>query len=100
MLDTGSVLTTLVPEIAETIGYTAADRITRSVVRSAVAEERGYVVRMSGFSAFGFSIPNMHVNVAALGRGIEGVLGMNFLSEFNVEIRPAERRILVERVVL
>ena len=39
----------------------------------------------------------MHVNVAELGYGIDGVLGMNFLLDFNIEIRPAERRILVEK---
>ncbi|HEX3761624.1 MAG TPA: hypothetical protein VHW23_23160 [Kofleriaceae bacterium] len=40
----------------------------------------------------------MHVDVAELGYGIDGVLGMNFLSDFNFEIRPAERRIFVERI--
>ena len=44
LLDTGSVLTTLIPTIAESIGYTSADRVARSVVRSAVAEEPGYIV--------------------------------------------------------
>jgi hypothetical protein len=31
VLDTGSVLTTLVPEVAEAVGYTAADRGARSL---------------------------------------------------------------------
>ncbi len=35
---------------------------------------------------------------ADLGHEIDGVLGMNFLSEFNFEIRPAERRILIEKI--
>lgn len=98
VLDTGSVLTTLVPEIAEAVGYTAADRVARSVVRTAVAEERGYIVCVSQLTAIGFALPDVHVNVADLGHGIDGVLGMNFLGGFNFEIRPAERRILVERI--
>jgi len=44
VLDTGSALTTLVPDIAEAIGYSSADRIARSTVRSAVAEERRILV--------------------------------------------------------
>jgi hypothetical protein len=38
------------------------------------------------------------VDVADLGHAIDGVLGMNVLSGFNFEIRPAERRILVEKI--
>lgn len=57
VLDTGSVLTTLVPEIAEAVGYTAADRVARSVVRTAVAEERGYIVCVSQLTAIGFAVP-------------------------------------------
>jgi hypothetical protein len=40
----------------------------------------------------------VHVNVAELGYGIDGVLGMSFLLDFNIELRPAERRILVEKI--
>jgi hypothetical protein len=36
--------------------------------------------------------------VADLGYGVDGVLGMNFLLDFNIEIRPGERRIIVERI--
>ena len=36
--------------------------------------------------------------VIDLGYGVEGVLGMNFLLDYNIEIRPGERRILVERI--
>ena len=98
VLDTGGALTTLVPELAEAIGYTSADRVSRSVVRSAVANERGYVVRLSQLTALGFTLPDVHVNVADLGDDIDGLLGMNFLSTFNFEIRPAEQRILLEKL--
>lgn len=97
VLDTGSVLTTLIPTIAESIGYTSADRVARSVVRSAVAKERGYIVRMTHLTALGVTLPDVHVNVAELGHGVDGLLGMNFLSELNLELRPAERRLIVEK---
>jgi clan AA aspartic protease (TIGR02281 family) len=98
VLDTGSTLTTLVPDIAEAIGYTSADRVARSVVRSAVAEERGYILCLSQLRVFGFAVPNVRVNVAELGHDIQGLLGMDFLRDFNFEIRPAERRIFVEKI--
>jgi len=99
VVDTGSRLTTLVPGIAEAIGYTSADRVARSVVRSAVAQERGYIVSMSQLTALGFTLPDVRMNVTDLGHDIEGLLGMNVLSDFNFEIRIAERRILVEKLV-
>lgn len=98
VLDTGAVLTTLVPRIAESIGYTSAARVARSIIRSAVAQEHGYIVRLTQISTLGFTVPDVHVDVADLSHGIDGVLGMNFLSDFNFEIRPAERRILVEKI--
>ena len=51
-----------------------------------------------GSLRFGFSVPNLPMDVANLGYGIDGVLGMNFLSDFNFEIRTAEQRILVEQI--
>ena len=99
VLDTGAALTTLVPRIAQSIGYTSAARIARSVIRSAVAEEHGYIVRLAKLSTLGFTVPDEHADVADLGHGIDGVLGMSFLNKFNFEIRPGERRILVEGIV-
>jgi predicted aspartyl protease len=100
VLDTGSALTTLVPRIAEAIGYSSADRLARSVVRSAVAVEHGYFIRLPQLTALSCTMPDVHANVADLGHDIDGLLGMNFLSEFNFEIRIAERRILIEKILL
>lgn len=49
VLDMGVVSTTLVPRIAESIGYSSAARVARSVIRSAVAEGRGRMLRPRGF---------------------------------------------------
>ena len=98
LLDTGSVLTTLVPSIAQTIGYSAATSIMPTVTRTAAANEHGYLVQLVELSTLGITVAAVHVNVADLGYGVDGVLGMNFLLDYNIEIRPAERRILVERI--
>ncbi|TMQ03803.1 MAG: hypothetical protein E6J90_10285 [Deltaproteobacteria bacterium] len=63
VLDTGAVLTTLSPAIAESIGYAPADRITRSVTRTAAAVEHGYIVRLVQFSTLGFTVPQLHIDV-------------------------------------
>jgi hypothetical protein len=52
-------------------------------VRTATAVERGYIVRLLQLSALGFIVPHVHVDVADL----------------NFEVRRAERRILVEKIV-
>jgi predicted aspartyl protease len=97
ILDTGAVMTTVVPNVADSIGYSSALRVGWTVTRTAAAEERGYIVR-SEVSTLGFTVPDLRIVIADLGYGIEGVLGMDFLRLFNLEIRPAERRILVEKL--
>jgi hypothetical protein len=96
ILDTAAVMTTIVPSVVESIGYSRALRVGLSVTRTAAAEEHGYIVR-SEISALGFTMPDHRIVVADLGYGIDGLLGINFLRHLNVEIRFAERRILVER---
>jgi len=98
VLDTGAALTTVIPPIAEAIGYTAADRVARSVVRSAAAQERGYILRVERVAALGINLTDVHVNVAELGHDIDGLLGMSFLNEIKLDLRPAERRIIAERI--
>jgi hypothetical protein len=51
------------------------------------------------FVALGVSTPNFALQVFDLDHeGVDGLLGMNFLRHFNFEVRPAERRILVELI--
>jgi predicted aspartyl protease len=98
VLDTGAVLTTLVPTVAQAIGYNAATSIRPTVTRTAVANEHGYLIQLVELQTLGVTVPGIHANVADLGYGVDGVLGMNFLLDYNIEIRPAERRIIVERI--
>ncbi len=43
-------------------------------------------------------MPDHRVVIADLGYGIDGVPGINFLRHFDIEIRFADRRILVEQI--
>src|SRR5258705_10795819 len=67
VLDTGATLTTLIPTIAESIGYTSAARVARSVMRTAAAVEHGYIVRLVQLSTLGFTVPHVHVDVRTSG---------------------------------
>jgi len=62
------------------------------------ADERGYIVQLAHISTLGVDVPDLHAMVAALGYGIDGVRWRNFLSDFNFEIRPGARRIVVETI--
>jgi len=99
VLDTGAVATTMIPELAHWIGYSERDAFKRTKVHTAIGEEERYVVHVAELAVFGFAMPRFPVNVFDLGHeDIHGLLGMNLLSDLNFEIRPAEQRILVEKI--
>jgi hypothetical protein len=53
---------------------------------------------VSKLTVLGFTLARFPVNVFNLGDDdIDGLLGMNFLSDFDYDIRSSERRILVEK---
>ena len=57
-------------------------------------------MRISRFWALGFAVSDFRVHVFDLpdGFGIDGLVGLSFLRQFNVELRLAEGRLLVDRV--
>jgi predicted aspartyl protease len=89
----------MIPELADLIGYSPRDGIKRARVHTAVGEEEGYVLRVAELAVLGVVMTRFPINVFDLGHDdIDGLLGMNFLSEFNFEIRPTEQRILIEKI--
>ena len=99
VLDTGAMFTTMTPELADLIGYSARDGIKRARVHTAIGSEEGYLLRVAKLEALGVTIPTCPVHVFDLGHeDIDGLVGLNFLSGLNYEVRSAERRILVEKI--
>lgn len=98
IVDTAAVYMTLGFPLADAIGFTRAHGLRETVIRSAVGEERGYLVNLAQVTTLGLVFRNLEANVADLGYGIDGLIGMNLLGQLNFEVRPAERRILVERI--
>jgi len=101
VLDTGAVYTTITPEVADSIGYSARDGIRRTRVRTAIGSEQGYVLAVAEIAVLGLVMQPFTVHVFDLGHDdIDGLVGLNFLSRLNYEIRSVERRIFVEPVAL
>ena len=98
VLDTGAVYTTITPQVAEAVGYSERDGIRRTRVRTAIGSEQGYVLATTRIAVLGLVANDFPVHVFDLGSEISGLVGLNFLSLLNYEIRSAEHRILVERV--
>lgn len=99
VLDTGAVFTTITPEMVDLVGYGVRDGIRRTRVRTAVGSEEGFLLEVVRLDVLGLTRPRFPVHVFDLGHDdIDGLLGLNFLSELNYEVRSAERRILVEEI--
>jgi hypothetical protein len=99
-VDTGSAVTVLSPTILDRLGYSPRDGETAAIMRSAVAEEPGYLIRIKRFRTLGYEFTDFRVHAHDLPEGfeIEGLLGLNFLRAFNYEVRSGEGRIRVERL--
>ena len=100
VLDTGSWQTLIVPDIMDDLGFNPRDGEAITAVYSAVGKEQGYMIGAPRFSALGFTVPNFPVHVFDLADryGIDGLLGLSFLSRFNYHVRSAEGLILVEEI--
>jgi predicted aspartyl protease len=99
-LDTGSSESVVTPDVIDELGYSPRDGEAITSVRAALGKEHGYTLRVTRFAALGFAMPDFRVHVFDLpqGFGIDGLLGLSFLRQFNYAIRSAEGRILVEPV--
>jgi len=98
-IDTGSAETVITPDVVDELGYSPRDGEAITTVRAAIGKEHGYTLRAARFVAFGFAVPDFRVHVfdLASGWGIDGLIGLSYLRQFNYEIRSEEGRILVQR---
>jgi predicted aspartyl protease len=99
VLDTGAAETIIVPEVLDELGYSPRQGEAITVMRSAVGREEGYLIRVARFQCLGFQEADFRVHAHDLpeGWGIDGLIGLSFLSRFNYEVRSREGRILVDR---
>jgi predicted aspartyl protease len=97
-LDTASAGVFVVPRIARRLGYSSRDAVRHTTVTTPLGQEPGYAVRVLRFEALGFRFEDFPVLVheLAVGRDVEGLLGLTFLRHFNFEVRPREGHIRLE----
>lgn len=96
LLDTGATVTTITHELAEELGYSASDGRCHTRVTSAVATESGYILDVAELSALGITVTKFPVQVFDLApEALDGLLGMNFLSELDFEILSSQQVIRV-----
>lgn len=100
LLDTGAAATTIEPAVLEALGYGPSDAIARTSVPVPAGRWRGHLLRVQRFEALGTSFSSFVVHALAIGddHGVDGLLGMNFLENFDFAVRPVLRKIYFEQV--
>lgn len=97
-LDSAATTTLIVPSVLDAMGYSPLTGETISSVTSAIGIEPGYLRRVSKFRALGFEHADFQVNASDLhdDAGIDGLLGLNFLRNYNYEVRSKDGVIRME----
>jgi len=94
-LDTAATKTLIVPEVMDDVGYSARDGEEFTVIRTTnAAPEPGYTLRVRRFSTLGFEHERFEIHVHDLpDYGIDGLVGINFLKNYNFTVRPLDQQI-------
>ena len=100
VIDTGATATSIEPAILEGLGYSTRDAILRTRVPTPAGIQYGQLFRVSRFDALGAELSSFVVQALALHDeyGVDGLLGMNFLENYNFTVRPRDRQIHLEPV--
>jgi predicted aspartyl protease len=98
LIDTGSAYTILSQELLESIGSSPAAAIKRQRIITGSGYEIVPVVSVNNFNCFGRSVKEFSVlgHTLPMGVYVDGLLGMDFLSSFNMEIRTKSGEIVVK----
>ena len=96
VLDTGASITIVDHRIAETIGYGPRHAVAPSRVTSAAGKEHGFRIKIESFETLGKRLENFEVAChALLEQGVEGLIGMNFLKQFDFCVFPSKNVISI-----
>lgn len=90
VLDTGSCFTIVTPLVIEALGYHPRDGVATTTVRTAIGKEHGYTLTVPRFEVLGARVSDFEVHVFDLATGydIDGLIGLDFLGQFDVELLP------------
>lgn len=97
MIDTGSTYTIIRTKLLEDIGYTPASATVYRLIVTASKYERLPVVKVEQLNCLGIFMKDFKVLAHTLPRGIpvDGLLGMDFLQRFPIELRPYRGEVIL-----
>jgi len=99
LVDTGSVYTILKRNILEFVGYSPTSAKEFQFIVTGSKVERLPRLRLQRFNCLGQFLENYNVLShdfpIKIGRYVDGLLGMNFLRQFPIEIKPKSNEIIV-----
>ncbi len=97
LIDTGSAYTIISQEILEFIGSSPVTTRKRQRIITGSGYEIVPVVTVASFSCFGKTIRNFSLLGHTLPYGVyvDGLLGMDFLSMFNIEIKIKSGEVII-----
>lgn len=89
ILDTGATFTIFDPIFLDRLGFSEADQCAPSTVTSPLGREKGFRLRLHAIECLGKQLEHFEVACHDLGlEHIDGLLGMNFLEQFDFCIFP------------
>ncbi len=89
VIDTGAAITIVTPTIVDFLGYSAReDAYKISRLDGAAGRSTGYVLILPTFQCLGFTLPNFAIACHDMDSrlGVSGLLGMNFLQHFRIDL--------------
>lgn len=96
VLDTGASHTIVDYRLAASLGYSKDTALAKSTVSSAAGREEGYRTRVESIEALGKKITPFEIACHPLfEQGVEGLLGMTFLEQFEFCIFPTRQIIRI-----
>lgn len=100
VVDTGAYLTLIKPEIAELLNVAEADICGRMQISSPIGSEQGYKTKVGKFQIGDHTQNNFLVGVIRLhdSYGVDGLLGLNFLENYNFAVNFVEEKIYLEKL--
>lgn len=88
-LDTGAVLTVITPHVAQEVGFEESQLISTTEVTGVTGSELVPKIRLNSITLFDNKVENIAVTVInlPLKLRIDGLLGLNFLNHFNINLQ-------------
>jgi len=100
VIDTGAAATSIEPASLEALGYSSRDAIMRTRVPTPAGVQHGRLFRVARFQSLGAELTSFVVQALTLNDqySVDGLLGMNFLENYNFTVRPRDRQSQLEPV--